>query len=144
MKLTLSVSYGVGVLLQIQQHARGSPMTAARIARGCRFPRRFLYRILHKMVNAGLLSGTSGPGGGYSLARRPEQITLLDIAASVDSQPQPSQLKPVCAHQAGAIRRVNDLCRESARHFASELSRVRLVDLERIDGRSRRPPRGHS
>jgi Rrf2 family protein len=138
MKLTLSVSYGIGVLLQIHQHAQGGPMTAARIARGCRFPRRFLYRVLHKLVDAGLLSGTSGPGGGYTLARRPEQITLLDIAASVDNLLQPSKLSPVCAQQGPAIRRVNELCRQNARRFADELRGVSLVDLERLDGRGRR------
>ena len=69
MKLTRSVSYGIGILLQIHQQSRGAPVTAAKIARGCRFPPRFLYRVLHKLVDAGLLRGTSGPGGGYALAR---------------------------------------------------------------------------
>lgn len=38
MKLTLSVGYGIGVLLQIQGQAQDGPLTAARISRGCRFP----------------------------------------------------------------------------------------------------------
>ncbi len=79
MRLTRSVSYAVGILLQIQELAKGGPVTAAQIARGCRFPPRFLYRILRRLVDAGILRGTSGPGGGYALLKLPQRITLLDI-----------------------------------------------------------------
>lgn len=144
MKLTLSVSYGIGILLQIQEHADGGPMTAAKISQGCRFPRRFLYRVLHKLVDAGLLRGTSGPGGGYALARRPEQITLLDIVTGVDGGPEPSTLKPVCARQTPAIRHVNRLCQHNAGRFAAELRRVRLTDLGRMDARRNRAGRARS
>jgi Rrf2 family protein len=111
-------------------------MTAARIAHGCRFPRRFLYRVLHRLVDAGLLFGTSGPGGGYRLARRADRITLLDIAASVDSRPEPTQLEAVCPAQRGAILQVNRLCQTSAEQFAAALRGISLADLER-DGRRR-------
>lgn len=133
MKLTLSVSYGVGVLLKIQEQTRTGPVTAARIARGCRFPPRFLYRVLRKLVDAGLLSGTSGPGGGYALARRPQEITLLDIVRGVESGPEPSELPPACSTQRAAIEQINGICRRSALQFADELSHVSLADLERLD-----------
>jgi len=129
MKLTLSVGYGIGVLLQIQERAGDGPMTAAEISRGCDFPRRFLYRVLHKLVDAGLLSGTSGPGGGYALARRPERITLWDIVHSVDSGVEPSKLTASCARQSPAIRRINRLCEQNAKRFADELRHVSLADL---------------
>jgi Rrf2 family protein len=141
MKLTLSVSYGVGILLQILEHSRDKPMTAARIARGCRFPPRLLYRVLRKLVDAGLLSGTSGPGGGYALARRPERISLLDIVGGVESQPEPTVLVPACTRQRAAIAQVNRLCRQSAEQFSAELSRVSLADLDRMVHGSRQSAR---
>ncbi len=133
MKLTLSVGYGIGVLLQIQGQAHGAPLTAARISRGCRFPPRFLYRVLRRLVDAGLLQGVSGPGGGYLLARPPQDITLLDIVRSVDSGIEPGYLEPVCAAQRPAIARVNELCRRNAEQFAKELAHVSLADLEHLD-----------
>src|SRR5688500_5065483 len=84
MRLTGSVSYAVGVLLKVEREGKGEAMTAARIARGARFPPRFLYRILRRLVDAGLLTGVSGPGGGYALARRPRRINLLDIVTAVE------------------------------------------------------------
>ncbi len=38
MKLTRSVSYAVGILLQVADGSPEVPVTAARIAKGCRFP----------------------------------------------------------------------------------------------------------
>jgi Rrf2 family iron-sulfur cluster assembly transcriptional regulator len=138
MKLTLSVGYAVGVLLQICQRSDDGPVTAAVISRGCRFPPRFLYRILRRLVDAGLLSGTSGPGGGYALARRPEQITLLDIAGGVEGPPEPSVLEPVCSHQRPAVSRVNDVCRRNAERFADDLKQISLADLDRLSHSRRR------
>ena len=141
MKLTLSVSYGIGVLLQIGDLARDGPVTAARIGRGCRFPPRFLYRVLRKLVDAGLLRGTSGPGGGYALAKAADDISLLEIVQGVESGLSASVLEPACSAQRPAINYVNDLCVRNAKQFADELSQVTLADLERLGESVRRPPR---
>ena len=133
MKLTLSMGYGIGVLLQIQAFNGDGPVTAARIARDCHFPQRFLYRVLRRLVDAGLLKGISGPGGGYSLAKSLGEITLLDIARSVEGEPEPSALSPACPSQRKAIRFVNDLCSKNATRFAEDLDAVSLADLERLE-----------
>ena len=138
MKLTGSVSYAVGLLLQIQKLAGDGPITAAKIARGCRFPPRFLYRILRRLVDAGLLHGTSGPGGGYALARPPRRITLLDIVEGVEAAPEPSVLTPVCPKQRQAIAHINRICLRDARRFSAELSRINLAQLGQLETRRRR------
>ena len=138
MKLTGSVSYAVGVLLQIQKMSGDGPITAARIARGCRFPPRFLYRILRRLVDAGLLRGTSGPGGGYALAKPARGITLLDIVEGVEAAPTPSVLTPVSAKQREAIAHINRICLRDAERFAAELSRINLAELGRLKPRKRR------
>lgn len=142
MKLTRSVSYAVGVLLQINDLSGQGPVTAAKIARGCRFPPRFLYRILRRLVDAGLLRGTSGPGGGYALAKSPERIHLLEIIEGVEGPPAASVLTPVTASQREAIAVINRLCAHDAERFAGELRKVRLAELARLDhGKVRRASR---
>jgi Rrf2 family protein len=131
MKLNRSVSYAVGILLQIHDLAGDGFVTATRIARGCRFPPRFLYRILRRMVAAGLLRGTSGPGGGYALASRAERITLLEIIEGVEGGLETNQLEPVKASQRAAIAHINSLCARQAERFAAELQQVTLADLSR-------------
>ncbi len=144
MKLTGSVSYAVGILLQIQRLSDNGPITAAKIARGCRFPPRFLYRILRRLVDAGLLHGTSGPGGGYALAKRPRHITLLDIVEGVEAAPEASVLTPVSAKHREAITHINRICLRDAERFAAELSRVNLAQLGRVKARRRRRSRVQS
>jgi Rrf2 family protein len=139
MKLTGSVSYAVGVLLQIQNLSGNRPITAVNISRGCRFPPRFLYRILRRLVDAGLLRGTSGPGGGYALAKPPQRITLLDIVEGVEAAPEASVLTPVSAKYRAAIAHINHICLRDAERFAAELSRVNLAQLGRLQ--ARRPRR---
>jgi Rrf2 family protein len=138
MKLTRSVSYAVGILLQVADESAKTPVTAARIARGCRFPPRFLYRILRRLVDAELLGGVSGPGGGYRLSRTPRAITLFDIVAAVDAPPEPSQLTPVRSSHRAAIAKVNEICAVAAARFTADLRRVKLSDLQTAGKSTRR------
>lgn len=43
--------------------------------------------MLAPLVRAGIVAGREGGGGGYTLARRPDAITLGDIFAAVEKGP---------------------------------------------------------
>ena len=131
MKLTRSVSYAVGILLQIEDARQNVPLTAASIAKGCKFPPRFLYRVLRRLVDAGLLVGTSGPAGGYALAKSPSKITLLDIVSAVESPPEPSVLEPVRAKHRRPVAIINRLCRANGDRFRRDLAKTTLAKLRK-------------
>jgi Rrf2 family protein len=130
MKLTRSVAYAVGILLRLHEEG-GGPLTASRIARGCRFPPRFLYRVLRRLVSAGLLRGSSGPGGGYALARPLPRITLWDVVLAAEGQAAERPLVPVTPRQRAAIAQINALSRRQAAWMQRELKRVTLAALVR-------------
>ena len=46
-------------------------------------PRRYLHKVLQDLVRADLVYSRSGPGGGYSLAREADAITILDVVNAV-------------------------------------------------------------
>jgi Rrf2 family protein len=46
-------------------------------------PRRYLNKVLQELVQAGLVTSQSGPGGGYGLAIPPEKVTILDVVNAV-------------------------------------------------------------
>ncbi len=48
-----------------------------------RVPRRYLHKVLQDLVKAELVRSRSGPGGGYSLSRLPDEITILDVVNAV-------------------------------------------------------------
>jgi len=46
-------------------------------------PRRYLNKVLRDLVTSGLVASRPGPGGGYILARSPNDISLLDVVNAV-------------------------------------------------------------
>jgi Rrf2 family iron-sulfur cluster assembly transcriptional regulator len=141
MKLTRSVSYAVGVLLGVQQSRGDGPVPAASISRAGKYPPRFLYRVLRRLVDAGLLTGTSGPGGGYSLARPARKITLLDIVTAVEGKPTATKLDAISPAHRPAMRAINRITEASARRFRHDLAGVTLAKLAASAGAKGRKPK---
>ena len=140
MKLTRSVGYAVGILLRVQGAVGEGPMTADSISLGCKFPPRFLYRVLRRLVDAGLLRGISGPRGGYTLAKPPRQVRLLEIVQAVEEGAGSGGLLPVNRQQKPAIDFVNNLCERSAQQMQNQLAKVTLAQLAELCTPAKRAP----
>jgi Rrf2 family protein len=84
MQLSQSVTYALQSLLQLADSGKGVLITRGKLAAQGRMPERFLLEVLHDLVKRGILRSTRGGGGGFALARRPEDITLLDVIEAVD------------------------------------------------------------
>jgi Rrf2 family protein len=54
---------------------------SADIAKARKLSQAIVAKVLTILSQIGVVNGAPGPGGGYTLARPPEQITLLDIVA---------------------------------------------------------------
>jgi Rrf2 family protein len=54
------------------------------IARAQYVPREYLAKIIQKLAQAGIVTTHRGVGGGITLARPPEEITLLDIVEAIE------------------------------------------------------------
>ena len=46
----------------------------------------FLGKILQNLVKQKLLVSTKGPNGGFSLGKKPEHVSLMDIVVNVDGE----------------------------------------------------------
>jgi len=57
--------------------------TSDQIASATQIPPRYLYKVLQILTQAGLAHSQPGPHGGYTLARSPRQITLLQVINTV-------------------------------------------------------------
>ena len=77
--------YASRALLSLALHLEEQGPTSVRdIAERTGLPQPYLEQILLALKGAGLVRSKRGVGGGYVLARRPEEITLADILAAVD------------------------------------------------------------
>src|SRR2546423_8536515 len=64
----------------------GDALPARRLAEFYGLPEAYLAKLLKALVRAGVLSATSGPRGGFRLARPPEAITVAQVVEAVEGQ----------------------------------------------------------
>jgi Rrf2 family protein len=62
----------------------GEAVTAKRLAAFYELPTAYLNKQLQALTRAGILTSTSGPKGGFQLAKAPNKITLLDVVVAID------------------------------------------------------------
>ncbi len=75
--LTQSSEYALRGLICLTQHGADKvPMSRTAVADFTGIPARYLSKILSDLVRAGLLLSSRGPGGGFLLARSPDEIFL--------------------------------------------------------------------
>lgn len=84
-KVSTRGDYASRALLSLALHGKGTgPTTVRDIAERTGLPQPYLEQILLALKGAGLVRSKRGVGGGYVLAREPEQITLAAIIRAVD------------------------------------------------------------
>jgi len=84
MKLPESTEWVLHAATALAQLDHGVTASAAQLAEHYGVPAAYLAKQLQALVRAGVLSGTTGPRGGFRLARPADQITLLQIVEAVD------------------------------------------------------------
>ncbi|HEX2577087.1 MAG TPA: Rrf2 family transcriptional regulator [Aquihabitans sp.] len=84
MKVSTRGDYACRALLSLAMHADGTPTSVRDIADRTALPQPYLEQILLALKGAGVVRSKRGVGGGYVLARPPEEITLAQIVSAVD------------------------------------------------------------
>ena len=80
--LSKSADYALRAVVWLARQP-GRPESANRLAEVTQVPRRYLHKVLQDLVHAEIIHSQTGPGGGYSLDRNPEHVTILDIVNAV-------------------------------------------------------------
>jgi Rrf2 family protein len=78
------VEWALHCCLNLTWVESGEAVTAAKLAGFYELPTAYLNRQLQALVRAGILTSTSGPRGGFRLAREPRHITLLDVVTAIE------------------------------------------------------------
>jgi Rrf2 family protein len=79
--LSTSSEYALRALVALASTVAGTTVQARELAHVAKVPSSYLYKILAPLRRAGILDGARGTGGGYSLARKPEEIPLIEVVA---------------------------------------------------------------
>lgn len=77
MQLTITTDYAIRIIMYLSKTRRVT--SAGEISEQVGIAKKSLLATANKLRSAKLIAGHMGVSGGYSLMRRPEDITLLDI-----------------------------------------------------------------
>ncbi len=80
-----NVDYAARALVFMAQ-ANKPTISVAQMQEEVGVARPFLRKILQKLHKAGILQAVKGKGGGFALARNPENITLGDLVKALQGQ----------------------------------------------------------
>lgn len=84
MKLTTKGRYAVTAMLDLALHYDRGAVTLADIARRQGISLSYLEQLFARLRRHGLVDSTRGPGGGYNLAKDPEQISIAQIIVVIN------------------------------------------------------------
>ena len=84
MRLTTKGRFAVTAMIDLAQRQHQGPVTLAGISQRQEISLSYLEQLFGKLRRHEIVESVRGPGGGYNLARRPEDITVADIIIAVD------------------------------------------------------------
>ncbi len=84
MQITRQADYAVRAVHYLSQLGAEQRAATSQIAQEQHIPPSFLAKIVSQLSVAGLLQTSRGARGGVSLARPPQEITLLEVVEAID------------------------------------------------------------
>lgn len=103
MKLPVSTEWLLHCATSLAQLEPGDTASAAQLATYYDLPAPYLAKQLQALVRAGVLTATTGPRGGFRLARPAGDITLLQIVEAVDGTSTPYECREIRQQGRGAL-----------------------------------------
>jgi Rrf2 family protein len=76
--------YGIQAVLYLAAREKGTLVSAEEISKVLKIPREFISKILQSLRESGLILSSKGKSGGFTLAKDPSRVKLLDVVAAID------------------------------------------------------------
>jgi Rrf2 family iron-sulfur cluster assembly transcriptional regulator len=128
-RLSLQVQYAICGIFDLAYNAEGEPIQIRVICERQEIPARYLEQIFQRLRRAQLVTSKRGPGGGYSLARPPSQITLRSVVEAVEGSLDEALEMAAPAGLLGESYRPAFLWQDLAARFAAALEETTLEGL---------------
>ncbi len=84
MKISTKGRYGTRLIIDIAVNGANGPVLLKDISKRQQISEKYLSQIVIQLKNLGLLTSVRGSKGGYNLAKKTSQITLLDIITAAE------------------------------------------------------------
>ena len=137
--LTAKGKYGLKALVHMSQMQPGQLALATEMAEANNIPKKFLDAILGELRNAGIVQSRKGKGGGYRLARPPEEVKVGAIVRVLDGPLAPIPCASHTRYEACedcdvATCQVRHMMLEVRNAIAEVLDQTTLAQMRDMDG----------
>jgi Rrf2 family iron-sulfur cluster assembly transcriptional regulator len=134
MRLTTKGRFAVTAMIDLALREEKGPITLAAISQRQEISLSYLEQLFGKLRRHEIVESVRGPGGGYRLARRAENVTVADIIIAVDEPLDATQCggKENCHgpdHERGSRCMTHDLWTTLNEKMVEYLDSVSLKDL---------------
>ena len=132
MKLSTRGRYAVMALADLAGRHSDKPVPLAAIASSQNISQEYLEQLFARLRRAGLVESVRGPGGGYRLARKPDEIFIIEIIQAADEPLQVTRCADgdgVLGCQNGEACITHELWSALSRQIAGFLSHITLGDV---------------
>ncbi len=129
MRLTTKGRFAVTAMLDIALHRGGRPVTLAGISQRQNISLSYLEQLFGRLRRHNLVDSVRGPGGGYTLARPLDKVSVADIVIAVDEPLDATQCggKEDCLDEGRCM--THDLWSALNKKIYEYLHSVSLADL---------------
>ncbi len=125
---TQTVEYALRAMVCLA-NSEGLQQTRAQLVEQTKVPSAYLAKVMRELNRAGLVRAQRGVGGGFTLTRPGEEISLLEVVSAVDPLPRirtcPLNLRSHGSRLCGLHKYLDD----SMAALEDSLSKKTLADL---------------
>ena len=134
MRITQEADYALRIICLLAEETR--VLDATTIAEDAHITPRFALKILRKLVLGGLIRSYKGAGGGYELARSPEEVSMKDVIELIDGEIAISKClmeEHICSKQgsnksACAVHRIFDTINRDVSRTLAEITIASVIE----------------
>ena len=139
MKMSTKGRYGLRAMIELASHTDEQPVPLSVIARSEEISERYLEQLMTKMKKAGLVTSCRGSAGGYSLAKKSDEISVGEVLRAVEGNLNPvdcsASTEAACENSSACVakyvwQKVND----SINSAVDSISLAELVDKIPAEG----------
>jgi len=137
MRITTKGRYGLRAVINLAMANHSRPVSIGSIAADEKVSSEFLEQIFFKLKKAGIIRSIRGPGGGFVLDRKPQEISVHDILEAVG---ETHGLVPCTLHAKILCERedqcpAHEIWQGLQKTMETYLSNVTLKDILQKNGR---------
>lgn len=132
MKLTARSEYGLLALVYLARQKEDEFISIEVIAKAQGIPPKFLEQLMLAMKRAHILRSVKGQHGGYTLAKKPSEITLAEVIRLFDGALAPTESVSENFYESTPIEKEKKLTRvfKDIRDYVSQkLEKTTIADV---------------